>query len=99
MVTIDYDQIKSEDLNGSYRDLAEILGVEAAIKIHVSCRGTQMFFPMELFSRAFIADRIVKEYNGHNTKELARKYNFTEKWVRKILKDHIDQISNENKGE
>lgn len=99
MVTIDYDKLKSEDLNGSYRDLAEILGVEAAIKIHVNCRGTQMFFPMELFSRAFIADRIVKEYNGRNTKELARKYNFTEKWVRKILKDHIDQISNKNKGE
>lgn len=34
--------------------------------------------------------QIIDEYNGHNIKELATKYGYTEKWVRKILKDNID---------
>ena len=50
-----------------------------------------MFFPLELFSRDFIASQIVAEYNGYNVKDLATKYGYTEKWIRKILKDHIDK--------
>ena len=90
MPTIDKEKLKGEYLNGAYSELANLLGMEAVLKIHSQYKGTQMFFPVELFSREFIAKQIVEEYDGHNIRKLATKYGYTEKWIRKILKDHID---------
>ncbi len=91
MNVIDESKIKYEQLNGAYSELADILGVDAVIKIHSKYRGTQIFFPVELFSRDFIAKKITEEYNGHNVRELAIKYGYTEKWIRKIIKENIDK--------
>ncbi|MBQ6936431.1 MAG: Mor transcription activator family protein [Clostridia bacterium] len=90
MVTLDSKKIKGENLNGSYSELASFLGVETVLKIHSKYRGTQMFFPVELFSRDFIREQIVNEYNGSNIRELAIKYGYTEKWIRKIVKEKKD---------
>lgn len=91
MPTIDKAKIRGEYLNGAYSELASIIGIEAVLKIHSKCRGTTMFLPVELFSRDFILSQIVEEYNGHNIRQLATKYGYTEKWIRKILKEHIDK--------
>ena len=88
VIAIKTEALKAEDLNGAYKDIAELLGIETALQIHSRYRGTQMFFPMEFFSREYISERIAAEYDGHNTRELAQKYNYTEKWIRKIIKDH-----------
>lgn len=90
LIAINTDKIKGECLNGAYSELAALLGIDAVLKLHGKYRGTQVFFPVELFSREFIIGQIIDEYNGHNIKELATKYGYTEKWVRKILKDNID---------
>lgn len=91
MFNIDKSKIKAEYLNGAYSELAAFLDIETVIKIHSKYRGTQIFFPVELFSREFIAKQIVAEYNGSNVRELATKYGYTEKWIRKILKQHINK--------
>lgn len=93
LIAINTSKIKGEYLNGAYSELAAILGIDAVLKLHAKYRGTQLFFPVELFSREFIIMQIIDEYNGHNIKELATKYGYTEKWVRKILKDNIDKDS------
>ena len=87
---MDTAKIKREYLNGAYSELAEILGVDAVLKIHSAYRGQQIFFPVDLFSKEFIRQQIIDEYNGYNVKQLATKYGYTEKWVKKILKEHID---------
>lgn len=89
MPEIDKTKIKCEDLNGAYSELASIIGVDAVLKIYSEFRGTSMFFPVELLGREYILSQIVAEYNGHNIKQLATKYGYTEKWVRKIIKDSI----------
>ncbi|MBR5272990.1 MAG: Mor transcription activator family protein [Clostridia bacterium] len=81
--------IKSENLNGVYSEIADLLGVECALQIHSKYRGTQMFFPVQLYGKEFIVDQIISEYDGKNIRHLATKYGYTEKWIRKILKDHI----------
>ena len=91
MPLLEKEKLKGEYLNGSYSELAEIIGIDAVLKLHSRYRGTQIFLPVELFSREFIAEQIVNEYTGHNVRELATKYGYTEKWVRKILKDNIDK--------
>lgn len=90
MSNIDKSKIKGEYLNGAYSELAGIIGIDAVLKIHSEFRGTTMTFPIELFSKEFIMSQIVEEYDGHNIRQLAIKYGYTEKWIRKILKNHID---------
>lgn len=86
---------KCEHLNGIYNELAELLGMDAVLKIHAAYRGQQISFPVNLFSKEFITMQIVNEYNGYNVKELATKFGYSEKWIRKILKDHIDKQGEE----
>jgi len=89
-LVVDPKKIKGEYLNGAYSDLAGILGIDAVLKLHATYRGQQVFFPVDLFSKDFIREQIIEEYNGYNVKQLATKYGYTEKWIKKILKEHID---------
>lgn len=61
--------------------------MEAVLEIYKKYRGTQLFFPVELYSGSFIRRQIVAEYDGRNVRYLATKYGYTEKWIRKILKE------------
>ena len=79
-------QLEPENLNGSYAEIAALLGVEAALKLHSCYRGTQVSFPVEFLSREYIFEQIKEEYDGTNIRELATKYGYTEKWIRKIVK-------------
>lgn len=89
--------IKSEYLNGIYSEFANILGMDAALKIHSVFRGQQVSFPIELFSKEFIRGQIIAEFDGHNVKQLATKYGYTEKWIKKILKNNIDECCKDKK--
>ena len=86
-ISMDSNDIKSEFLNGIYGDLADILGVEAALKVHKYYRGQAVSFPVELYKKSYISAKIVKEYDGSNIKQLATKFGYSEKWIRKIIKE------------
>lgn len=88
---MDLSEIKCENLNSIYNELADLLGIDAVLKIHSAYRGQQITFPVELFSKEFIVWQIVNEYNGYNVKQLATKFGYSEKWIRKILKDHMEK--------
>lgn len=68
-----------------YMDIAEHFGEDIAIKIFERYRGQQVVFPMKLHKSEYIYQKIKAEYNGSNIKELARKYNYTERWIRKMF--------------
>lgn len=89
--------LKSECLNGVYSEFASILGMEAALKIHSVFRGQQVFFPVELFSKEFIRSQIISEFDGHNVRQLATEYGYTEKWIKKILKDSTDECAEKDR--
>lgn len=90
VITVDPKKIKGEYLNSAYSELASLIGIDAVLKIHSTYRGQQVFFPVDLFSKEFIREQIIEEYDGYNVKQIAVKYGYTEKWVKKILKEHID---------
>lgn len=77
-----------ENLNGIYRDIAESTGFECAKKIYDEYRGQQVTFPVEFFNKQYIYDSIVSEFNGSNFKLLAVKYDYSERTIRRILKEH-----------
>lgn len=89
-VGMDPSKLKCEYLNGAYNDIANLLGMDAALKLHAAYRGQQITFPVHLFTKEFIVTQIINEYDGYNVKQLATKFGYSEKWIRKILKDHID---------
>lgn len=85
--TASLKEIQSKNLKGAYGELVGLIGVEAVLKIYEAYRGTQMFFPVELYTREYIRNQIVSEYDGKNIRYLATKYGYTEKWIRKFLKE------------
>ena len=87
-MNINKEKLKPDYLNGAYAEIANLLGVEATLKLYNQYRGTQVSFPVEFISRDYIFSQIKQEYTGTNIRELATKYGYTEKWIRKILKNN-----------
>jgi len=77
--------LKPEHLNGVYKDIAEHLGIEIAQMIFQHYKGLQVTFPTRFLASAHLRDQICSEYTGHNISGLARKYQYSERWIRKIL--------------
>ena len=75
-----------KDLNSLYRDIAELVGKENARLLFEEYRGLQITFPVDFYSKEFVYSCIKEEFDGTNIRELARKYNYSERSVRRILK-------------
>ena len=73
-------------LNDVYRDIADEIGIENTVVIYKLFHGTQVSFPTRLFSKEYIHEAIVNEYNGNNVPQLAQKYNYSERSIWRILK-------------
>lgn len=82
---IDYKELKSSHLNGIYKDFAEVLGIKTTLQIYRYYKGLQITFPVRLLDKSYVEVKIRREYNGKNIKYLARKYGYSERWVRKII--------------
>ena len=79
-----------ELLNSVYKEVSEKLGMDTAMEIYRMFKGQQISFPMRFFNPARIQKIIVQEYNGSNIKTLAIKYGYSEKTIRRIIKDSLD---------
>lgn len=76
-----------DGLNEVYRDIADELGIETALGIFRLFHGTQVSFPNRLFSKEYVRRAICREFNGKNARQLAKKYNYSERSVWRILKE------------
>ena len=77
----------SEYLNSVYKEIGERMGVDAAMEIYQMFKGQQICFPVRFFNPARIHQIIAQEYDGTNVRELAVKYNYSEKTVRRIIRN------------
>lgn len=78
-------------LAGIYKDLAELIGYENVFIIFHNMKGQQVTFPKRLFTKEYTDSQILSLYNGKNVKALARKFDYTECHVYRILKKHNSQ--------
>ena len=74
-------------LHSVYAQIAEALGMETAIEIHRIFHGQQVTFPVRLYSAKYIKAVIQEEYDGTNLHALARKYDYSEKTIRRMIKN------------
>lgn len=80
----------SELLNTVYKEVSEKLGMDTAMEIYQMFKGQQINFPVRFFNPTRIQQIIVKEYDGTNIRTLATKYNYSEKTIRRIIKDSLE---------
>ena len=78
-------------LNGIYREISDELGLDTAMELYRMFKGQQVSFPMRLFDGARIREAVLREYDGSNLKQLAMRYGYSEKTIRRIIKDGGDQ--------
>lgn len=77
-------------LNDVYRELCDLVGYENMLKLYAQYKGFQVNFPTRLYSKDYVRTVVKKEYNGSNTKALARKLGYSERWIRKIVEEVAD---------
>ena len=53
--------------------------------------GTQMNFPQKLHNPEYVKMVVPLEYDGTNIKQLAKKYNYSEKTIRRMIKESVDE--------
>ena len=80
-----------ELLNNVYKEISERLGMDTAMEIYRMFKGQQISFPVRFFNPAKIQKLIIEDYNGTNLKILATKYNYSEKTVRRIIKESLEK--------
>lgn len=75
-----------ELFNSIYNEISEEFGFDIAMRMYQIYKGMQITFPIRLFNPEYVKKQIPLEYNGNNVKQLAKKYGYSEKTVRRILK-------------
>lgn len=84
--------IQIEELDTPYFEIAEKFGLEIAIEMEKMFRGRQVYFPfLEHICRERNKEKIVQEYNGYNVTELALKYGYSERHIRRLCADKIEK--------
>ena len=82
-----------ELLNAVSKEVSEKLGMDAAMEIYQMFKGQQISFPMRFFNPARIQKCILQEYDGTNIKTLAIKYGYSEKTIRRIIRESVDDCA------
>lgn len=75
----------SNSLNSIYRELVDIIGMENTEKLYAEFKGQQVSYPVKFHNKQFIYGEIKKEFNGGNLKQLAAKYDYSERTIRRIV--------------
>lgn len=77
--------------NDIYKEISEIIGLEATLKMYLRFKGQQVTFPVRLYSPHLIQQNVIKEWDGTNIAELAQKYDYSEKTIRRMIKDSLEE--------
>ena len=87
------NKIKLDDLYGLQKDIAEVIGIDNFIKLSKNFGGDDIY--IQKYSELIKIQRnseIREKFNGYNSDELAKKYDLSERYVRMICSDLIDDI-------
>lgn len=81
---------KNKELfNTIYKELSEEFGFDVAIKMYQTYKGMQITFPTRLFNPDYVKKQIPIEYDGTNIKQLAKKYGYSEKTIRRMISKEL----------
>ena len=90
---------ETELYNAVYKELSEIIGLDATLKVYLRFKGQQISFPVRLYNPHLIQQNVIKEYDGYNIRELAKKYDYSEKTIRRMIRDSLEDAGSEEDEE
>lgn len=73
--------------NGVYKEMAELLGNEAALQIWNRYAGVIVSFPKQLYSKEHIRQYIRENSGKKKPSEISRAIGLTERRVRQIIRE------------
>lgn len=76
--------IEIEGLNDIYKELYELIGIENTLKLYEQYKGFQISFPTRLYDKDYVREVIRKEFNGTNAHIFARRFGYSERWIKSI---------------
>ena len=88
---VDIMKKEIELYNDIYKEISEIVGLDNTLKIYLRFKGQQITFPVRLYNAHMIQQSVIKEYDGTNIAELARKYDYSDKTIRRMIKDSLEE--------
>lgn len=77
--------MESGDLVPTYREIAEIIGVDNTLLLYNHFRGQQISLPQRIFSIEYVERYINEHYDGKNIKVFAKEFNYSERRIRQLL--------------
>lgn len=82
------EQLTLEDILSESRSVAEVIGIDAFIKLVRFHGGDTMYIPKPDKLAVYVRQRLIrKEFTGRNHKELAKKWNLTVRSIYMIVGD------------
>lgn len=87
------EDIKENDINikeidERYKAVVNKIGIKNFIHLTKEAGGGNCYVPKtDSLLRNVRNRKIVKEYNGYNIREIAKKYNLSVRWTREIIKN------------
>lgn len=83
-------KITLEDLFGEQKLIAEIIGIEAYLKLAEVYGGQSIYIAkMDKVENIQRNARIIADFNGYNHKFLANKYHLSERSIRAIIAEYV----------
>ena len=92
---VDIMKKETELYNNIYKEISELVGLDATLKIYLRFKGQQVTFPVRLYNPQLIQQNVIKEYDGKNIAELAQKYDYSEKTIRRMIRDSVEDTEGE----
>ena len=83
--------MSAQDLADVYMEIAETIGVENTLRVFDVLKGRQISFPQRIFRKEYVENYIKQNYNGKNIRELSRKFGYTERRIKQIIKSNSSQ--------
>ena len=81
------EQQETDLYNAVYKEISELIGPDAMQKLYLRFKGQQVTFPVRLYSPQQIQQSIVREFDGSNITQLAQKYDYSERTIRRMLRE------------
>ena len=82
------EQQETDLYNAVYKEISELIGPDAMQKLYLRFKGQQVTFPVRLYSPQQIQQSIVREFDGSNITQLAQKYDYSERTIRRMLREN-----------
>lgn len=81
----------------TYADLVTAFGSKKADGIVNAFKAELIYFPK--LRQAAVRDKILRDFTGYNYTELSRRYGYSERYIREIVKYRTKSIRNVSEGQ